>query len=205
MPAALQRSLPRLRAGVSDETAHPKFNAGALYEQHFGFVWRNLLRLGVPEQHLEDAAQEVFLVVHRRGESYDEQRSSVQTWLIGIVLRVSQNRRRSLRRGWSKLTSLRSEDDLHAIPSDAAGPAELVAKREAAALLRRALDCMDDKKRAIFVLVDIEQLSVPEAAGALNLNLNTAYARLRSARIEFQRALRRLRTMQRPPHDKRSP
>jgi RNA polymerase sigma-70 factor (ECF subfamily) len=145
------------------------------------------------------------LVVHRRGESFDEQRSSVQTWLVGIILRVAQNRRRSLRRGWSRLKSIRGEDVLHAIPSDAEGPAELAAKREAAALLSSALDCLGDKKRALFVLVDIEQLSVPEAAGALALNLNTAYARLRAARVEFARALKRLGTGKRPPDRKRAP
>jgi RNA polymerase sigma-70 factor (ECF subfamily) len=166
---------------------------GALYEDYFGFVWRNLVRMGVPQDSLEDAAQEVFLVVHRRGESFDERRSSVQSWLVGIVIHVARNRRRALRRGWWRLTAVREEEVLCAVPSDAAGPAELVAKQEAAVLLSRVLEALDDNKRAIFVLVDIEQLTVPEAAAALGINLNTAYARLRAARIEFQRALKRLR------------
>jgi RNA polymerase sigma-70 factor (ECF subfamily) len=206
MPAALERPLPRLSTSDADATAHPsKFNAGALYETYFGFVWRNLLRLGVPDESLEDAAQEVFLIVHRRGGSYDEQRSQVQNWLIGIIVRVARNRRRALRRGWSRLTAVRGEDVLHAIPSEAAGPAELVAKREAAALLSRGLDELDDKKRAVLVLVDIEQLSVPQAADALGLNLNTAYARLRAARVELARALKRLRANHRPLDRKTTP
>jgi hypothetical protein len=69
-----------------------------LYERHFGFVWRNLRRLGVPEAVAEDAAQDVFLVVHRRQGSYDARWSRVETWLFGIVLRVARNHRRRLRR-----------------------------------------------------------------------------------------------------------
>jgi RNA polymerase sigma-70 factor (ECF subfamily) len=197
MPAALEHH-PLASAGLTasevQAAASPsRLDAGALYEDYFGFVWRNLLRLGVPEDSLEDAAQEVFLVVHRRGESFDQRRSSVQSWLIGIIVRVARNRRRALRRGWFRLTAVRGDEVLHAVPSDAAGPAELVAKQEAARLLSRTLDALDDKKRAIFVLVDIEQLTVPEAADALGVNLNTAYARLRAARVEFPRALKRLR------------
>jgi RNA polymerase sigma-70 factor (ECF subfamily) len=197
MPAALEHPLARLeRSDVQTADPPPKLDVGALYEDYFGFVWRNLLRLGVPQDSLEDAAQEVFLVVHRRGDSFDERRSSVQNWLVGIVIHVARNRRRALRRGWSWLTAVREDEVLRAVPSDAAGPAELVAKQEAAVLLMRALEALDDKKRAIFVLVDIEQLTVPEAATALGLNLNTAYARLRAARVEFPRALKRLRGIQ---------
>jgi len=204
MPAALEHH-PLAGLRKIQTAAHPsKLDAGALYADYFGFVWRNLLRLGVPADSLEDAAQEVFLVVHRRGESFDERRS-VQSWLIGIMIRVARNRRRALRRGWFRLTALRGDEVLHALPSDAAGPAELVAKREAARLLSRALDALDDNKRAIFVLVDIEQLTVPEAADALGVNLNTAYARLRAARVEFPRALKRLREAKPRPDTKGTP
>ena len=51
----------------------------ALHERHFGFVWRNLRRLGVPDAVAEDAAQDVFLVVHRRQSSYDARWSRYRT------------------------------------------------------------------------------------------------------------------------------
>ena len=79
------------------------------------------------------------------------------------------------------------------MPSPAAGPAELVARREAVAMLDRLLDALDEDKRAIIVLVDVEQLSVPQAAEALEVNLNTAYWRLRTARTQLRKALARIR------------
>jgi DNA-directed RNA polymerase specialized sigma24 family protein len=51
---------------------------------------------------------------------------------------------------------------------------------------------LDEKKRVMLILVDVEEMSVPEAARVLGLNTNTAYFRLRTARQEFQRLVNRL-------------
>jgi len=50
----------------------------AVYEQHFDFVWRTTRYMGVPESAVDDAVQEVFLVVHGRLHEF-EGRSSIQT------------------------------------------------------------------------------------------------------------------------------
>ena len=128
-----------------------------LYDSHFPFVWRNLRRLGVPDVLLEDAAQDVFLVVHRRWSSFDAGWSSVQTWLFGILMRVARNHRRSLRRrgAWLVASTDDASTGTRAVASDAAGPADLVARREAAAMLDRLLEGLDDDKRAVLVLVDV--------------------------------------------------
>jgi RNA polymerase sigma-70 factor (ECF subfamily) len=170
---------------------------GQVYESHFGFVWRNLRRLGVADAQLEDAAQDVFLTVHRRWETYDAQRSSLETWLFGILLRVARNHRRSLRRRLARLVPWSERHTLGTVPPSVDGPAELVAQRQAAALLDRLLDSLDDDKRAILVLVELEQVSVPQAAETLGLNVNTAYWRLGAARRSFQSALERVRAAER--------
>jgi RNA polymerase sigma-70 factor (ECF subfamily) len=167
----------------------------ALYETHFGFVWRNLRRLGVPESSAEDAAQDVFLTVHRRYSSYDARWSRVETWLYGILLRVASDHRRSRRRRRRRFdSSAELEAVLERSGSHEAGPDEVVARNEARELLETVLGTLGDKKRSVFVMVDMEQLSVPEAAEALGVNVNTAYWRLRAARKEFDRALARMRT-----------
>jgi RNA polymerase sigma-70 factor (ECF subfamily) len=176
--------------------ARPELTPRRLYDSHFAFVWRNLRQLGLPDPVLEDAAQDVFLVVHRRWGSYDAGWSSVETWLFGILLRVARNHRRTIRRRGNVLQP-GSHDLSEAVPSAEAGPADVVARREAAALLDRLLDALDDDKRAILVLIDVEQLSVPQAAEALAINVNTAYWRLRAARKQFERALARVRAGER--------
>jgi RNA polymerase sigma-70 factor (ECF subfamily) len=172
----------------------PDLTPQRVYDSHFSFVWRNLRRLGVPEASLEDAAQDVFLVVHRRGDSFDARWSSIETWLFGIVMRVAQNHRRSMRR---RAWAVPAGEVVEVVPSPDAGPADLLARREAVALLDRLLDALDDDKRAIVVLVDVEQMQVRQAAEALDVNLNTAYWRLRAARRELRAALLRIRATER--------
>lgn len=163
----------------------------AVYQTHFAFVWRNLRRLRVPEALLEDAAQDVFLVVHRRWHTYDSRWASVETWLFGILYRIAGNCRRTHRRRYAWLVPWRDSEDealhgasLGAVASDFEAYPE-------AELLDRLLDCLDEKKRVMLVLVDVEGMSVPEAARALGVNTNTAYFRLRTARQDFQRLVER--------------
>jgi len=68
-----------------------------IYEEYFAFVWRSLRALGVSRSALDDATQDVFVVVHRRLSDF-EGRSSLKTWLFGIACRVAANHRRSRER-----------------------------------------------------------------------------------------------------------
>ncbi len=160
-------------------TTRPTFDA--LYEEHFDFVWRSLRRLGVAESQVDDAAQEVFVVVHRRLDGF-EGRSSLKTWLFGIALRVASDFRR-----WN-----RRKNQHDALPDDAPAtglsPDELASRREAARALDRCLDEIPDERRAVFVLMELEEMSAPEVSEALGVPLNTVYSRLRLARADFERA-----------------
>ena len=164
-----------------------------IYAQHADFVFRNLRRLGVHESLIDDAVQDVFLVVHRRLADF-EARAQVTTWLFGIVLRVAQSYRRSAMRRRARLTDAPSAEVEQIAMTAAEGPVEAFERREASALLHRLLDELDDDKRAMLVCVELEQLTVPEAAESLGLNLNTAYGRLRAARAAFNEAVVRMQT-----------
>jgi RNA polymerase sigma-70 factor (ECF subfamily) len=159
-----------------------------IYESSFDFVWRNARRLGVLDGSIDDVVQDVFIIAHRRLPEF-EQRSSIRTWLFGILLKVAKDYRRSEKR---RLAREQTSAELSVLESnDPASPAELIAKKEAAALVMDLLDSLDDDKRAIFVSVELEQMTVSEVAEAVGLNLNTAHARLRSARQAFEQALAR--------------
>lgn len=192
------RMAPLLPTAEQDPSRAGSSNAAQvgpreLFDSHLPFVWRNLRRLGVPESLVEDAAQDVFLVVHRRWDTWQAERSALETWLFGIVLRVAHNHRRAQRRRLAWL--LPSQDhQIREAPSTADGPVEHLFRREAVATFERAVEGIDPDKRAVFLMVDVEQMTVPEAARELDINLNTAYWRLRKARMAFRRALARSRT-----------
>jgi RNA polymerase sigma-70 factor (ECF subfamily) len=158
-----------------------------IYDKYFAFVWRSLRRLGIAEDTLDDAAQDVFLVVHRRLRDF-EGRSSVRTWLFGIILRVVRGRRRSETRRRRR----DAEGDVETMADLGGGtPHDHSERREAAAALHAILDGMDDDKRAVFVMAELEQMTAPEIAEALEVNVNTVYSRLRAARIGFNEAVAR--------------
>jgi len=193
LDAALPRTAPpRVPAAVDARlpaAADEQLDFEGVYEACFDFVWRNARRLGVPDAQVDDAVQEVFLVVHRRLSDF-EGRSSVKTWIFGILVKVASDHRRSVRR---KSPHARGAEvvDADTVPDEGANPDERLARSEGVRLLHKLLDELDDDKRAVFVLAELEQMTAPEIAAALDLNLNTVYARLRAARHDFnQFALR---------------
>ena len=173
-------------------TERPSFET--VYEENFDFVWRSLRRLGVPRSQVDDAVQEVFLVVHRRLDDF-EGRSLVRTWLFGIAFRVARTLRRT--RGRREAEPL----DDHEVGCTAPTPADRTEQAEAARLVYRLLERLDEDKRAVFILSELEEMTASEISEALGININTVYSRLRAARRGFEAALvrHRVRTEQRGP------
>ena len=163
-----------------------------LYQQHFAFVWRTLWRLGVWQASVADAAQDVFLVIHRRHADLlgnDVARS----WVYGIVVRVARDYRRGqLRKG---LPGGLDPDEVS--DPQATNAVQQLEQHRAVVTLNRLLDTLDDEKREVLVLVELEQMTVPEIAELLRTNANTLYTRLRAARQDFARALARHRATER--------
>jgi RNA polymerase sigma-70 factor (ECF subfamily) len=184
-------SAPRPRAA---RPALPAFEA--VYEEHVDWVWNSLRRLGVPDAAVDDAAQDVFVVVHRRLSDF-EGRSTLKTWLFGIVIGIARNHRRSLRRRAPEThLAAQADDDL---PSpDSGGPERRAQDAEAVRVLYALLDELPEEKREVFVLADLEEMTAPEIAAALSLNVNTVYARIRAARAAFEQAVARHRQEEAP-------
>jgi RNA polymerase sigma-70 factor (ECF subfamily) len=148
------------------------------------YVWRALQGLGVREADLDDVCQEVFLVVHRRLASFHGQ-CAVRTWIYGICLRVASDYRRRPHHARERTTD---ETPDRAVPADQ--DAELD-RRRALAWLDGVLDALDEDKRAVFVLFEIEQVPMAEVATAVGCPVGTAYARLYAARRHVEAAARR--------------
>ena len=153
----------------------------AVYRGHAAFVWRVVRRLGVADAALEDVVHDVFLVVHRRLAEYDG-RAALTTWLFGIARGVASNHRRGLARAQRKLSVAEP-------PASAADPERSTEQARVAAFVRDFLQGLDEDRRVLFELADLEGLKVPEIAETLGMNLNTAYARLRAVREQLSRAL----------------
>ena len=158
---------------------NPTLEIAALYDAHAARVWRTCARLGVPPSAVEDAVQDVFLTAHRTLDRF-EGRSSPLTWLLGITVRVAANARRLK---WSP------EVLDEALPEPGADPEAQLQRRRQLQALERVLSELPQEQREVVVLMELEQLSAPEVAQALSVNLNTVYSRLRLGRAALNRAL----------------
>lgn len=174
--------------------AHPAEPAGSenrvqqLYAEHVTMVWRGLRRLGVQEASIEDAVQDVFLVAHRRLADF-QGRSSIKTWLYGIVLRVAKDHRRAQARQAHKVERLAQL--LSVSPEGAPTPVGEAERREANQALHAILAELDEDEREVLILVDLEELPVREAAAVLNLHVRTCQRRLQAAHAAFEKQLAR--------------
>lgn len=144
-------------------------------------------RFGVGEQDAADVVQEVFIVVYLRLHTL-QQPESLRSWIYGITRRTVSTHRRGQRVRTAAGTHVELDDSLE---SDSATPFDLTAHGQDVALLSQLMSGIDEAKREVFALAEIDQLSMPEVAEVLGIPLNTAYSRLRSARKLFERALAR--------------
>ncbi|HMI89188.1 MAG TPA: sigma-70 family RNA polymerase sigma factor [Polyangiaceae bacterium] len=169
-------------ANCGDERGEaPSF--GAIFREHGPFVWRLLRRIGVSDVDADDLCQEVFLVLYRRFAEIDISRP-LRPWVYGVAIRLaSEHRRKHARREGAP------ED------ADTGAPAmqhEELERRQLRDLLDEAIARLGETKRAIFVLHELEELSMAEIAEALSCPVQTAYSRLHAARKEVQAFFLRL-------------
>jgi RNA polymerase sigma-70 factor (ECF subfamily) len=172
--------------GTRSKLARPTLEV--IYRDHFAFVWRSLFRLGVPERDLEDAAHDVFVVVHAKLAEFDFE-NRVTTWLYAICLRVASDRRRSGRARFEVLAA----EEAPTASERTDGDSVQVLESHRRKLLSQALDALPLEQRAVFTLFELDELDGDEIARLLSVPVATVHSRLRLARETVRRTLARLR------------
>jgi RNA polymerase sigma-70 factor (ECF subfamily) len=153
-----------------------------LYFQNVTFVWRSLRRLGVREADAADLCQEVFCVVHDKLSEFDGR--SPKGWLFVICTRVAAKFRRR--------ASARREHVTNELPEVAVDPdqRDALERKDARELLQSVLDGVDENHRSVFILYELEELTMAEVAKIVGCPLQTAYSRLRAVRRRIEEAAR---------------
>lgn len=118
-----------------------------------------------------------------------QQPESLRSWIYGVVRRTVSRHRRArkvrdnTRAEWAELDS--------AAATTTMTPLDHTERDDAVALLSSLLNQLDETKREVFFLAEVEEMTAPEIAQALEIPLNTVYSRLRAARLAFEAALAR--------------
>lgn len=180
--------MPSNGAPTSADARRERFTA--LYHQHFDYVWNTARRLGVPPQHLADVTHDVFVTVFRKLDEYDPSRPA-KPWLLAIAFRVTRNHQR-LAGYRNELLATDGESTVESVDPQPAAD-ERISTAQERSLVRDALDALDDDRRAVLVLHDIEERPASEIAAICEIPVKTVYSRLHSARELFTAAVRRIR------------
>jgi RNA polymerase sigma-70 factor, ECF subfamily len=149
-----------------------------VFEAHIDYVWRVLRHMGVAPRDLEDVAQEVFVVVHRRLAEW-EPRGDIRSWLYAIAAHAAKDHRR---RAWNRRVGPLEEQ---AEPHGSETTEDLDDRLDARRALERvhaALSALPEEQRMVFVLYELEGLSMEEITQGMQCPLKTTYSRLRLAR-----------------------
>lgn len=168
--------------------ATPDANAtlAKLVERHAEFLFRSLRRLGVADAECDDALQQVFLIVRDKLHAIEPDRE--RGYLFGIAANVAAHARRKVAR------AKEVPDETVGEPIDLAVRADvLLEQKQARAMLDEVLDSMENDLRVVFVLFELEELTMVEIATTLSLPPGTVASRLRRAREGFHRAAQRTR------------
>jgi RNA polymerase sigma-70 factor (ECF subfamily) len=161
----------------------PAQDLGEIYRENVDYVWRVLSHLGVKPADVGDVAHDVFITIKRRLPTF-EGRSSLRTWIYGICLRtVSDYRGRAFRRREVP------HDEVPEIPQSAEQLSS-VEDGELRGKLLELLESLRPEQRDVFVLYEIEELSMKEVAQAVDCPLQTAYSRLHAARAQLKAKLK---------------
>lgn len=155
----------------------------ALIDRHAPWLFRVAVSMVGSREDAEDLLQEVFLAASN-GINRFEERSSVKTWLRGILLNhVSKlYRSRKVRRHWS-LDDQRGQAVQAELETGAATPADAVQSR---ADVQSMLQALSDEHREVIVLREIDGLSYEEMAKLLGVPRGTVESRLHRARQQLK-------------------
>jgi RNA polymerase sigma-70 factor (ECF subfamily) len=162
----------------------------SIFETYGPFVARTLRQLEVPSADRHDLSQEIFVIVHRKLHEYDG-RTSLRSWIYGICVRMASTYRRSAR--VRREQACGSPEPALSPSHDAANHDHDLDSRRAFAHAEALLAKIDDEKRRVFVLYEIEGLSMIEVAEEVGCPLQTAYSRLHAARRGMKVLLQRSR------------
>jgi RNA polymerase sigma-70 factor, ECF subfamily len=156
------------------------------------------LRMVPDMEDAKEIAQEALMKAFRYIGGYDPERS-FRNWLFGILVNEARKVRAAKASAPLSLSAPPSADPDAGSPPDPPSsepaPDERFARREVRSQLAECLSCLSDREREVFLLRDIEELSIKEAASVLK---TTPVA----VRVHLSRARRKMRAalLERYPH-----
>jgi RNA polymerase sigma factor (sigma-70 family) len=155
---------------------------GELYDRYHERLRRFVARATSDAEDVDDLVHVTFLAAAGSAARYDG-RACARPWLIGIAVQHLRRRRQARGRFFAAMTALGS---MVSRGRAAVDPQPAMAARGD---LERALALITEPKRIALLMAEVEEMTCPEIAAALDIPIGTVWTRLHAARLELRRAL----------------
>jgi RNA polymerase sigma-70 factor (ECF subfamily) len=175
-----------IASGDADDDAVEQERLRSMVDEHFDFIWRTLRGLGVPAASSDDACQQVFLIASRKLRFIAA--GCERSFLFATARGVAANARRASARSRETPDESALAHEIDSAPD----PEEAASRNQARALLEAILASMKEERRIVFVLYELEGLTMTEIATLLSLRMGTVASRLRRAREHFDAEAKRV-------------
>ncbi len=169
-------ALPRTTAGA---TRDREARLRGIVDSHIDFVARVLRNAGSPAAEIDDDVQRTFIIAARKLE--DVRPGAEKSFILRVALNVAAHARRTI----ARRREVAAEPTLE-LADAAASPEQIADRKQGRQMLDRILHGMPADLRTVFVLFEIEEMSMIEIAAALGIPQGTVASRLRRARAEFR-------------------
>jgi RNA polymerase sigma-70 factor, ECF subfamily len=168
---------PAAAAAVAESETGRRLRA--VVDAEHAFVWRTLRRLGVREADVDDAVQEVFVALFRHAAEVEPGKER------GFLFRACEFTALRARRTLARRREITEADPVSIETPASDSPDHALGRTQALERLDRVLDQLDDDLRSVFVLYEIEEMTMSEIAQLLEIPSGTVASRLRRARASF--------------------
>jgi RNA polymerase sigma factor (sigma-70 family) len=174
------RNVPSSDPDIMNRLARGDSSAlGELYDRYHQPIRRFVARATADAEDVDDLVQATFLAAAKSADRYDG-RSCCRPWLIGIAVQFLRRRGQAFGRWLAALSSFGGQRTGSIDPREA-----LHARGD----VERALRVISAPKRITFLMAEVEGLTCPEIAAALQIPIGTVWTRLHAARRELRQAL----------------
>lgn len=177
LAAVTERAATVTSTSTPDERREERIER--MVREHHAFAWRSVRRLGVRDADLDDVVQEVFLTVAKNLDTIERERE--RGYVFRTCAFLAAHARRTVQRRREVVDDARVSEEIDARPT----PEQSAAANQARERLQMILDDMPKDLGEVFVLFELERMTMAEIADVLSVPPGTVASRLRRAREIF--------------------
>ncbi len=134
------------------------------------------------QNEIEDIMQDTYLIAYEKLWQY-KQNAQFSTWLIRIGINQALARiKQKTKLNTTDIVAISEKPTIELQDEKQPGPAHKMMRKEAKEILEKAIDNLNDKYRSVYIMREVEEMSIAEIADCTDLSISNVKVRLHRAK-----------------------